>query len=82
MLRDQNKHDRKTHNCEMYEKCLNKISKDLLKKHKEQREGVKGKAKRIEMPEQEKNNVKFINHFKQMLSPFVACGNLKTLVKN
>ena len=51
----------------MYEKCLDNFSKDLLKRHKEQCEGAKGKAKRIEMPEEEKNNVKYINHLKQML---------------
>ena len=42
---------------------------------------VKGKAKRIDMPEKEKNNVKFINQRKQMLSPFVVYGDLETSVK-
>ena len=36
LLHDQNKHDRKTHNCVMREMCLKMFSReDILEKHKE-----------------------------------------------
>lgn len=54
---------------------------DLLDKHKDYCDGVKGKRTKIEMREQGKNIVKFTNHHEQRLSLFVIYANFETLVR-
>ena len=79
LLYDQTKAKRKKNFCE---RCLQGFtSKEILEKHQVDFNGVDERPIRIQMPDKDKNKIKFTNYQKQMKVPYVIYADFESLLE-
>ena len=62
--------------------CLLRFNNErVLKTHQELCEGVNGRPTRIDMPENGKNTLKFVNHQKQQKAPYVIYADFESIIE-
>ena len=80
LLYDQTKHRNKKHFCEM---CLTGFTTaDILANHTRYCNGINRRPRKIEMPEEGKNILKFQNFNKQMKAPFVTYADFESRIED
>ena len=79
MLYDQTKHKAKKHFCET---CLHGYSEHrLLLEHQVDCQGITNRAVRVEMPEPDKNILKFQDHSEQLKAPYVIYADFESIIR-
>ena len=79
LLYDQTKAKRKKNFCE---RCLQGFTrKEILEKHQVDCNGVDQRTIRIQMPDKDKNKIKFTNYQKQVKVPYVIDADFESLLE-